>query len=270
MLYKEIKSLLERRLSPKDYLLSEETYGLQFGQAYNEKKIKKVLLTIELNLESIHYAIKNKINLIISYKGLITKPVNKFNNALIKKLTLLSKFPILIYILNSSLIAAEGGVSDTIMETFYFQLTKLFEIKNIRGKMIPLGRICIPKSYSENSAPFNLMKLLNRIKSNLLLESLSFTGELNSEVKKICIIGGEIKNFNYLKEVYRNDCDCLISGTLNNEIAFLAKDLNINLIKIPLYPCLNITIKKLTNYLSLEFPYDEFLFFEIKDLIQTY
>jgi putative NIF3 family GTP cyclohydrolase 1 type 2 len=270
MLYKEIKLLLERQIAPKNFLINGETYGLQYGQAENEKKIKKILLTIDLNLESIHFAIKNKINLIISYKGLISNPINKFDNTLIKKLNLLSKYPILIFILNSSLISAEGGISDTIMELLYFQLEKMLEVKNNKGNFIPIGRICLPKSYSENLVPITLLKLLRRIKSNLLLETLSFVGELYSEVKKVCIIGSEIENLEYLKEVSKNGCDSLILGTINNELAILSKELKINLIKIPLYSCLNITMKKLSNYLSLEFPYDEFLFFEIKEPIKTY
>ncbi|NHJ24368.1 MAG: hypothetical protein EAX89_07325 [Candidatus Lokiarchaeota archaeon] len=270
MLYKEIKLLLDRRIAPKRFLINGDMYGLQYGQADNEKEIKKVLLTIDLNLESIHYAIKNKINLIISYKGLISKPINKFNNILIKKLNLLSNYPILIFILNSSIISAQGGISDTIMELLYFQLEKVLEIKNNRGNTIPIGRICLPKSYTENSVPMTVLKLLKRIKSNMSLESLSFVGELQTVIKKICIVGSEIKNVNYLKEASRNGCDCLISSTINSELANLAKELRIILIKIPLYSSLNITMKKFTNLLSLEFPYDEFLFFEIKEPTKTY
>ncbi|MFW9949954.1 MAG: Nif3-like dinuclear metal center hexameric protein [Candidatus Thorarchaeota archaeon] len=270
MLFKEIKNILEKRLSPKKYLINGENYGLQYGQANNEKNIKRILLTVDLNFESIHFAILNKVNLIISYNRLITYPIRKFNNLLIKKLTLLSKYPILIFPLNSALIAAEGGISDTIMEILYLQLDKVLDIKHKNKNIIPVGRICSPKLYSESSNHITLENLLKRIKSNFMVDSLSFVGDLKSEVKKICIVGSEIKNSQYLKKAYKDDCDCFISSTINSELARLAKDFEMKLIIIPIYSILNITLKRLTHYLSLEFPYDEFLYFEVKEPIKIY
>ena len=65
MFFDEIELIIETKLSPKIYRIDSEYYGLYYGQVNNKKHIKKILFTIDLSLESIHYAIKNKINLII-------------------------------------------------------------------------------------------------------------------------------------------------------------------------------------------------------------
>ena len=106
MLLKEITTLLSKKISPKNYRLNSEPYGMQYDKKNNSKLIRKVVLTIDPSLEAIHFAIKNKVNLIISHHSLVNKPVQKFNRNLINKFTILSKYPISIYVLNSSFIAA--------------------------------------------------------------------------------------------------------------------------------------------------------------------
>ena len=270
MQFKVIKNLLETRIAPKEYLINGEIYGLQYGQADDTKLIKRILLTPDLNFESIHFATVNKTNLILSYNSLINEPISKFNLTLIKKLTLLSNYPLLIYPLNSSLVAAEGGTSDTLMELLYLELEKPLEIRNNKNISIPIGRICLPKSYPENVGIITLEKLLKRIKSNLEVDCLSFVGDLKSQVKKICVIGSDINDIELLRKVTKNGCDCFVSGTINNQFANLANELELKLIQIPLYSCLNVTFKKIAQYLSLEFPYDDFIYYKKKELIKNY
>ena len=141
MYLKEIVLLLEKKLSPKLFKLNSEVYGIQYGNSNPKKIIKKVMITLDLSIEAIHFAIIKKVNLIISYRGLIDKPIKNFNQNLVNKLSLLSKYPISIFVLNSSFIAAEEGISDTIMEALYFDLDRTFDIKNKIGEKIPIGRI---------------------------------------------------------------------------------------------------------------------------------
>ena len=91
MHFKEINSLLRVRLSPEEYKLENEYYGLEYGGKNSNNVIKKVMLTLDLNLEAIHFATLNKVNFIISYRGLIGNPINNFNKYLVNKLSLLSK-----------------------------------------------------------------------------------------------------------------------------------------------------------------------------------
>ncbi len=270
MFFDEIESIIENKLSPKIFRIDSEYYGLYYGQVNNKKHIKKILFTIDLSLESIHYAIKNKINLIISLNGFNNNPITHFNQLLINKLNLLSRYPLLIFLLNSTFIAAEGGVSDTIMESLYLKLDQTLNVKNNRGDSVPIGRICVPNSYTRNNKIMTLDNLLKRIKSNLEVEEVLFVGELNSEVNKICIVGEDKLNIKYLRKALKNKCDCYISGYFDHQIASYAKESRLNLIGISLYNCNTIALKKMHNILSLEFPHDNFYFFESRDPINIF
>lgn len=270
MLFKEINSALANRFSPKIYALNGDEYGLQYGEIKPNKQIKRILLTMDLNIESIHFGLKNKINLIISRNGLINEPIKNFKGEMIKKLGLLSKYPVSIFVLNSSFIAAEGGVSDTMMELLYCQLDKPFNFQDQNNKNIPIGRICHPNFYLNNLIDIKLEEILNRIYSNLNIKGVRYIGHLNSKINKICIIGGEIPDFIPVQNLTESGCNCIISGSLNRKLKNIALDYNISVIQISLHSIENIALRKLRNYLSLDFPYDDFFFFEIEDPVQTY
>lgn len=266
----ELEAILKTKISPKAFRSNSEIYGLHYDKNRKSKIIKKVMLTIDLSLEAIHFALKNKVNLIISQHSLINKPVKKFNQIIINKLSLLSKFPISIFVLNSSFVAAEGGISDTIVEALYLKLENIFEIKNNEGRKIPIGRICSPLAYLNQKNPFTLENLIERIKTNLNLKTVSYVGNLKNHIKRICIVGLHISNINYIKRAMKFGCDCYISGKINHFDANLARDMGLSLIETSHYKNGLLAMRKLSKILSLELPEIEFTLFESKDPIRTY
>jgi dinuclear metal center YbgI/SA1388 family protein len=265
MFLNQLIDLIETRIAPKEFQLSSEIYGLQYGKRDSCKIIKKVLLTIDLTLEAIHFGLKNKVNLIIAHHGLFNVSIKYFNQSLINKLSLLTRFPISLFILNSSFIAAEGGISDTILETLYLELDRTFNIKTQNGKKIPIGRICLPKSYLNQNKELNLEDLIKRIKINMELNCVFYIGNLKKKINKICIVGGDTPNRHYINKALKYGCDCYISGRLNYFDAIYARDNNLNVIEISHYKNEFIALRKLGNLLSLEFPYVEFMLFDSKD-----
>ncbi|NVM34798.1 MAG: Nif3-like dinuclear metal center hexameric protein [Candidatus Lokiarchaeota archaeon] len=270
MLIQEITAILTNKLSPKAFKINSETYGLYYDKNWNNKIIKKGMLTIDLTLEAIHYALKQKVNLIISYHSLINKPIKKFNQNIINKLALLSRYPVSIFVLNSTFISAEEGISDTIANALYLKIDSTFEIKNKNGIKIPIGRICSPINYLNKKQSFILENLINRIKTNLNLPYVSYVGDLKKSIKKICIIGGYISKTNYIKKAMNIGCDCYISGKINYFDAIFARDIGLNLIETSHYQNVILAMKKLCNILSLEFPEVEFFLFESMNPIKTY
>lgn len=262
MLFEEINSLLRDKLSPEEYKLKNEYYGLQYRNKNSKNVIKKVMLTLDLNLVAIHFATLNKVNLIISYRGLISKPVQYFNQNLVNKLSLLSKYPVSIFVLTSSFIAVEGGISDIIMEVLYLDLDKTFDVINDNGEIIPIGRIGLPKSYPNQNMPLKLEDLLKRINVNLEVEKICYVGDLNKPIKRISIIGGRFINIKYLEKAINLGCDCFISCKFNYKEALYARDIGLCLIKIPHYNCEIKAMRRLCNILSLEFPNDEIFLYE--------
>jgi len=270
MFFQEIQSILINKLSPKIFKLNSEIYGFQYNQKRVNKSIKKVMLTIDLSIEALHFALKNKVNLIISHHGLINNSINKFNQDLINKLTLLTKYPIAIFVLNSSFIAAEGGVSETIANALYLNLERTFDIKNNKGIKIPIGRICTPKYYLNNDQKMTLEDLIKRIKTHLDLTHVSYVGDLKKLIKTICIVGGDTPNLLYLRKASALDCDCYITGRIDYFGAIYSRDIGLTIIETSHYKIEILALKKLCNILSLEFPYVEFTLFESFDPFRIY
>ncbi len=271
MFIKEIIEILENQIAPIDYCRASEFYGIQYGTINENKIIKKVLITMDLNLKVIHFAIKNKINLIISQLSLLEKPIFKINKNLINKLNLLSKYPLCIYILNSSYIASENGVSETISNILYLKIDSIFEIKNKNRNTIPIGRICHPKRYPNKvNDRFVFKTLLERVRNNFDLNFIRYVGELEREITKICILPIENDNNIYIEKALKYKCDCLICSSINYNQASFARETGISLISIPYYKTTLYSLKKLYNYLSLEFPNEGFLLFEQPDPIDYY
>ena len=269
MYLEEIVLLLENQLSPRIFELKKDFYGIQYGNVQN-KIIKKIMLTLDLTLKSIHFAVKNKINLIITLKGLLNKSVTSFNRHHINKLTLLTRQPIIIFTLNTSFIAAEGGISETIMEALYLKLVNVFNINRENGDRIPIGRICQYKPYPHEKKPFRLEDLINRIKTNFELSTLPYVGNLRKKIDRICVIGGEINNPKRLEELLQINCDCLISGKINHHDAIFSRENGFCLVEISHYKSATMAMKRLYNLLSLEFPRDDFFFFPSKNPINVF
>ena len=270
MFLEEIKTLLEQKISPKLFKLNSEIYGIHYGQDNNDKLIKKVMLTLDLSLEAIHFAVKNKVNLIISQRGLVDKPVKHFNNGFVHKLTLLTKFPISIFVLSTPFIAAEGGISDTIRESLFLKLEKTLNIKGQKSNKIPLGRICYPEEYPNQQKSISLEDLIIRIKSNLNISNLLYIGNLHKTINKICIVGTPELNLKCFKKAIRCGCDCYISGGFKHNKFIYARETGMSLISIPYFKYEIKVFRKLCNILSLEFPRDEIFMYESKDPFLIY
>ena len=269
MYLEEIALLLENHLSPRIFRLKNDFYGIQYGDVQN-KVIKKIMLTAELTLNSIHFAVKNKINLIVTLQGLLNKPITSFNRHLINKLTLLTKQPIKIFVLESSFTAAEGGISDTIMEALYLKSIKPFNIIQRNDEKIPIGRFCQPKPYPHDKQPFLLENLIKRIKTNFELSKIPYVGNLKKKIEKICVIGGEINDITYLEDLLQSNCDCLISGKINHVEAVFSRENGLSLVEISHYKITYMAMKRLYNMLSLEFPRDEFFFYPSENPIKVF
>jgi putative NIF3 family GTP cyclohydrolase 1 type 2 len=269
MYLEEIALLLENRLSPRIFTLKNDFYGIQYGDMQN-RVIRKIMITIDLTLNSIHYAVRNKINLIITLHGFLNKPISSFNRQQINKLTLLTKQPIIVFVLESSFIAAEGGVSDTIVEALYLKSLKPLDVIKKDGERIPIGRICQPKLYPHDAQKLRLENLIQRIKTNFELSRIPYVGNLKKEIDNICIIGGEINNLTYLEEILQNNCECLISGKISHIEAIFSKENGISLVEVSHYRSANVALRRLCNTLSLEFPRDEFYYFSSETPIKIF
>ncbi|MTI70906.1 MAG: Nif3-like dinuclear metal center hexameric protein [Firmicutes bacterium] len=105
------------------YKLDENDYsGLQIGSL--KKRIKKVLLALDITQDVLNEAIENSTDIIITHHPLFYESINNINNDTVKGKLISSivKNNISVYTAHSNLDISPGGIND--------KLTKLLDIKN--------------------------------------------------------------------------------------------------------------------------------------------
>jgi len=263
MLLSQITDFLEKKIAPKSFAFINDIHGIQFGPKFEDRNIKKIMITLDPSLNAIIEGVKQKVSLIISHHGLIHTPTKHFHENLIKKFYLLSSARIILFVINTAFEAAQNGISEIIANRLSLKIENLFELKDTSGKEIPLGRICTPERYLNNTKPFLLEDLINRIKKNLNLRYIRYIGKLNHEINKICII--ENISEKSLLNALKLNCDCMLTRDIRYETALIARDLNLDLIITPHFNSEIIGMKELYKILSIEFPRDFFIFFDSND-----
>lgn len=110
--------------TPKEIAWQKDNVGLQIGTL--QRKIKNILLCLELTDDVVKEAIKEKCNLIISHHPLLFHPLKKINlqnDKTSKLVEILIKNDINLYSVHTNLDFTKDGVS--------FQLAKTLGLKNI-------------------------------------------------------------------------------------------------------------------------------------------
>ncbi|MHA1766509.1 MAG: Nif3-like dinuclear metal center hexameric protein [Promethearchaeota archaeon] len=251
MLLKKISEL-----APIELGLSNDIYGLQFGSIRKDINLHKIVICIDPSIEAILHARKLKSYFIIAHHGLIHHPLLYFSDAVIKQIKLLSINNISLFILHSAWISASGGISDTISEVIGLKIIDYFFI-NDNGDKKPIGRIGIPMI---EVPTFEV--LIQSLKRKLNSNNIQVSGKINSNISKIAVICGiTLKESDFI-EVLKKKCDTLITTDLVYSQFILAQNLGINVVNIPHYICDKIAMIKLQKILSLEFPRDEFIYFD--------
>ena len=111
--------------APKEIAWNKDNVGLQVGSA--ERKVKNILLALDLNMKVITEAVKKDCNIIITHHPLLFNPLRKINvdqdniSQLVEKLI---KHDITLFSAHTNLDFTKDGVS--------FELAKTLKLKNIR------------------------------------------------------------------------------------------------------------------------------------------
>ncbi len=265
MYLEEILNLLENEVAPKVFYSNSEPYGLQYGIKNCKGVINRIMITVDINIKSIQFALQNKINLVLSHHGLINNPIFYFSRNTIKKITMISKIPIYIFIMGIPFVAAMGGISDIIVDVLFLETNDTFNVSNSHSNEIPIGRICSSNSYLSKAKKLTVEDLILRIKRNLNMKNVTFIGDLNQSVNKILVIGHEITDLEYLEKIKEKGCDCCVCYRTNHVMADYALDENIALIELSHYQVELLALRRLLNILSLKYPNDEFFLYESED-----
>ena len=176
-----------------------------------ERPIKRVLLTLDITVGAVDYAIEHGVDAIISHHPLIFTPIRSINGCDVKSrvITKLMRNGISAFSFHTRLDAVEGGVNDVLAERLSLQNVSAFSEDGI-----PLARI-------GTLEPMTVRALAERVKDILGADAVSVTCP-EKTVRRIVIVGGGGKDF--IDPAIDAFADCLITGEVSYNAAIDAAD----------------------------------------------
>lgn len=122
-----VKDIIEslNNWTPREVAIEKDNVGLQVGTL--NKKVKNILISLEINSKVIQEAIQNRCNLIITHHPLIFNPIFSIqpeSNEISFLIEKLIKNDITVFSMHTNLDSVKDGVS--------FELAKKLELKNIK------------------------------------------------------------------------------------------------------------------------------------------
>ncbi|WP_368488481.1 Nif3-like dinuclear metal center hexameric protein [Clostridium sp. BJN0013] len=202
----DIHNIMEK-YTPSILKESYDNVGLMVGDMKSE--VTSILMALDCTLEVIEEAKQNKCNLILTHHPLLfRRPDSITTGTLIgKKIIELIKNNINLYSSHTNLDSVKGGINDIIMNLLELTCCHIIdpsEVENYRGDHCGIGRI------SELKVPITLGELCNKVKSNLNISMLRYSGSESKIINKIAVINGSGES--YFNSAKLLGVDCIITG----------------------------------------------------------
>jgi dinuclear metal center YbgI/SA1388 family protein len=233
----EVIKYLESKF-PKELAYEWDNVGLQVGSL--NKKVKKVLVTLDVTKEVVIEAVTLKADLIISHHPLIFKPIN---NVSIESprgwmINQMIKHDIALYSMHTNYDLADGGMNDVLSGLLEIQNPKLLD--SIDG----IGR------YGEIE-PMSILDFIKKIKSVLNVEHVRLIGSLDKIVRIVGVSGGS--GSNHVGQAKRLNCDVYLTGDVTYHTALDCIQMGLNVIDVGHY-AEKVFKKAIAEELSGQFP----------------
>lgn len=200
----EIGELIAKLEEKYPFSLQEawDNSGLQIGNPKDE--LKNVMVSLDLEEETINKAIENDCNLIITHHPYLfngAKSIDLSKN-FYKRLMLAIKNNLTIYAFHTNLDIAKDGLNDNLCDILSIKNTSVLE----KGKEEGLGRI----GYIEKQETVSFIK---KIKDILKADGLIVYGDTDKKIEKIAVCGGAGSDL--IKDALDKSCDMMITGDVS-------------------------------------------------------
>ncbi len=221
---------LVTELAPQKYAYDWDNVGLQMGK-FNQK-VKRVLLTLDINGKVLAEALEKNCELIISHHPLIFKGINSIHDQTETGRILLkaAKNNISIFSAHTNMDVAPGGLNDYLAKLLNIEVLNVLEANDeIKGnqiskkeKVIGVGRI------GNLDKKIILKEYLELIKKKLNIKHLKYHGDKNKIIKKIAVCNGSGADF--IKNAHYSGADLYITSDVKYHEAQLAEEFNLALV----------------------------------------
>lgn len=218
LLIKDINNILNS-LYPYDDAEIWDNVGL-FRKSFQNNKVNKVLIALDLSNELINYAIENNINLLITHHPIVIDKANLKDKYIKNMIDKMKNHKISLISLHTNFDKSKSGMN--------YHLSKKLNCNNSRKAFDnSYGNVLkIDKAISEE-------ELIKIIKLNLNCDFV-ITNDLKNkkDIKNIYICGGAgSSEVEYLIKQNKK-IDCYVTGEIKWHLWNYAKDLNIKIIDV--------------------------------------
>lgn len=181
-----------------------------------EREVKRVLIALDVTMDTVEYACSNSFDTIISHHPLVFRRQNSLNplsytqNKLIK----LVKGGVGVMSFHTRLDAALGGVNDV--------LSSVLGLNGVTADIAdPIGRI----GYLDKAT--KLSDFAKHVKEKLDSCAVLYSG--NKDVHKVYVVGGDGKDL--IDNAIANGCDTIVTGRASYNTAIDACDMGLNIVE---------------------------------------
>lgn len=254
----DIKNKLED-VYPLSLADSWDNCGLLIGNS--EQEVKKILITLDVNFNSVKQAIENNVDMIISHHPAIFQKINSITNETNEGKLILSIIQnnISVYCAHTNVDVAEQGINSVLAQMFSLANIEILE-KNEFNTFAGLGRIGTLKH------SMTLTELASLTKNILKTPCVRVCGDLDNKISKIAIASGSCSEV--IPLAIEKKCDAVITGDMKyHESLDLVRD-GICIIDAGHFPTEQLVTKLFENALK-EYKNDiEIIIAKEKDIFQ--
>lgn len=217
--------------------------GIQFGDM--DKDIKKILIALDLDENTLDKAIEEKYDLIIVHHPVIFKPLKNivYDKSLTSRLIRAIKNDINIYASHTNLDKVKGGVSYALAEKLGIKEVKTLEPEDENSNGIGTY------GYIEKTSARDF---ISEVKEKLEINNLIAYGDLDRNIEKIALVGGS--GGSLIAKSIEEDCDLLISSEFDHDKQILAYDRVLILLDISHYDSEKFGLNKIKDILEEKYP----------------
>lgn len=203
---KDIDKIMEEH-APSKFKESYDNVGLMIGERNTE--VKAILVALDCTLDVIEEAKKKQCNLIFTHHPLLfRKPLNITTDTLLgKKIIEIIRSDLNVYSSHTNLDSIKGGINDIIMQLLGFEKYETISLSDKRKDddySTGIGRIAVLDKST------TVLELCEKIKRDLNVSMLRYSGKDNMEIKKVAVINGSGQD--YFNAAKRLGADCIITG----------------------------------------------------------
>ncbi|MBR0278175.1 MAG: Nif3-like dinuclear metal center hexameric protein [Clostridia bacterium] len=211
--------------------LAEEWDNSGFLIGDEEREVKKIAVMLDLDKNTLTEALNVGADMIVTHHPIIMSGISSITNPIYLKLI---ENKISVYCAHTSLDSADEGVNDV--------LARKIGLDNV--EKIAFGTFNAKGGTVQNCS---FSKLIEMVKHRLGIKSVRYVGEKETEICKVCVIGGSGGDF--ITDVKESGFDALVTADIKYHQAQTADSIGLCVIDAGHFETENPVIYKIAEYL---------------------